>query len=69
MSLRAFHVVFVVASIVLSLMMAVWGGVNYGSDRGSVWHLVTTVGAVIVAGLLAVYVVKFVRKTRELGLS
>ena len=69
MSLRAFHVVFVVASILLSLMMAVWGGVNYGTDDGSVWHLATTVGAAATAGLLAVYVVKFVRKTRELGLS
>jgi hypothetical protein len=69
MSLRSFHVVFVVASIALTLMMAVWGGVTYGTDRGSVWHLVTIVGAVITGGLLAVYAVKFVRKTRELGLS
>ena len=69
MSLRAFHVVFVVASIALTLMMAVWGGVNYGSDRGTVWHLVTSVGSVVTAGVLAVYVVKFVRKTRELGLT
>ena len=69
MSLRAFHVVFVVASIALTLMMAVWGGVNYGSDRGTVWHLITSVGSVVTAGVLAVYVVKFVRKTRELGLT
>ena len=68
MSLRSFHVVFVVASIALTLMMAVWGGVTYGTDRGSVWHLVTMVGSVVTAGVLAVYVVKFVRKTRELGL-
>jgi|TARA_B110000116_G_C16763579_1_gene549691 hypothetical protein len=69
MSLRSFHVVFVVASIAVTLMMAVWGGVNYGTDRGSVWHLITSVGAVVTAGVLAVYAVKFVRKTRELGLS
>ena len=69
MSLRSFHIVFIVASILLSLMMAVWGGVNYGTDAGSGWHLATTVGATITAGLLTVYAVKFVRKTRELGLS
>ena len=69
MSLRSFHVVFVVASIVMTLMMAVWGGVTYGTDRGSVWHLITMVGAALTGGLLAVYAVKFVRKTRELGLS
>ena len=69
MSLRSFHLVFIVASVLLSLMMAVWGGVNYGTDAGSVWHLATMVGAVFTAGLLAVYAVKFVRKTREIGLS
>ena len=69
MSLRSFHVVFVVASIALTLMMAVWGGINYGTDGGSVWHLVTMVGALLTGGLLVVYAVKFVRKTRELGLS
>ena len=30
MSLRAFHLLFILASIALSLMMAVWGGVTYG---------------------------------------
>ncbi|HIM52387.1 MAG: hypothetical protein MK365_04010 [Vicinamibacterales bacterium] len=67
MSLRAFHLLFIIASITLSLMMAVWGGVTYGTDRGTIWHLVTVVGALLTAGLLAVYVVKFVRKTREMG--
>ena len=69
MSLRAFHLLFILASIALSLMMAVWGGVAYGTDRGSVWHLVTIIGALLTAGLLAVYVVKFVGKTREMGWS
>ncbi|HJN43912.1 MAG: hypothetical protein CL477_00185 [Acidobacteria bacterium] len=67
MSLRSFHLLFIIASISLSLMMAVWGGTTFGTDRGSVWHLVTAVGAVLTAGLLAVYIVKFVRKTREIG--
>lgn len=67
MSLRSFHLLFIIASITLSLMMSVWGGVTYGTDRGSVWHLVTAVGAVLTAGLLAVYLTKFVKKTREIG--
>ena len=69
MSLRAFHLLFILASITLSLGMAVWGGVTYGTDRGSVWHLVTVIGALLTAGLLAVYVVTFVRKTRDIGWS
>ena len=68
MSLRAFHIVFVIASIGLTLMMAVWGGVTYGSVRGTGWHLVTAVGSLLAAGLLSVYAVAFIRKTREMGL-
>ena len=69
MSLRAFHLLFIIASISVSLMMAVWGGVTYGTDRGTGWHLVTVVGAVLTAGLLAAYTVKFIRKSREIGWS
>jgi hypothetical protein len=68
MSLRAFHILFVIASIGLTLMMAVWGGVTYGSDRGTGWHLVTAAGSVLTAGLLSVYLIRFIRKTREMGL-
>ena len=67
MSLRAFHLLFILASIALSLIMALWGGVTYGTDRGTVWHLVTVIGALLTAGLLAGYIVKFIRKTREIG--
>jgi hypothetical protein len=66
-SLRAFHLLFILASTALSLMMAVWGGMTYGTDRGTVWHLVTAVGALMSAGLLAVYTVRFIRKVRETG--
>ena len=69
MSLRSFHLVFIVASVMLSLMMAAWGAVTYGTVRGTGWHLVTVLGALVVAGLLALYLVKFVQKTRELGLD
>ena len=54
MSLRAFHLVFIIASIALSVMMVVWGGATYGTDRGTAWHLVTVVGALLTAGLLTV---------------
>ena len=45
MSLRSFHLLFIIASVLLSLMMAVWGGVTYGTVRGTGWHLVTVIGA------------------------
>ena len=69
MSLRAFHIFFIIASIVLALMMSVWGGVTYGSASGTGWHLVAAAGAILTAGLLVAYAVQFVRKTRGMGLS
>jgi len=69
MSLRAFHIFFIVASIALALTMAVWGGATYGSVRGTAGHLVTVIGSVFTAGLLTAYAVRFIRKTREMGLS
>lgn len=69
MSLRGFHILFIAASIGLALMMAVWGGVTWGSPRGTGWHLVTAVGSLATAGLLSAYAVRFVRKTREIGLE
>ena len=69
MSLRAFHIFFIVASIALALMMAAWGSATYGSVRGTAWHLVTAIGSVVTAGLLTAYAVRFIRKTREMGLS
>ena len=68
MSLRAFHVVFVAASITLTLMVAMWGGVTWGSARGTGWHLAAAAASLLGAGLLSVYAVQFVRKTREIGL-
>ena len=67
MSLRAFHLLFIIASIALSLMMAVWGGATYRTDGGTIWHLVMLIGALLTAGLLAAYAVSFVRKSREIG--
>ena len=69
MSLRGFHILFIAASIGLALMMAVWGGVTFGTARGTGWHLVTAAGSLLTAGLLSVYAVRFVRKTREMGLK
>ena len=69
MSLRGFHILFIAASIGLALMMAVWGGVTWGSARGTGWHLVTAAGSLATAGLLSAYAVRFVRKTREIGLK
>ena len=68
-SLRGIHLVFIVASIALTLMVALWGVGMYVSDRGGIGHLVFAVGS-LAGGLgLSVYLVAFIRKTRQIGME
>ena len=69
MSLRAIHIVFISASIVLAAMVTVWGVVMFTSGRGGMGHVLFAAGSALSAGLMSVYAVKFVRKTRELGIQ
>ena len=53
MSLRAFHIIFVIATIVLSLYVALWGIREFSAERSlgalalAVLFLVTAVGLMI----------------------
>lgn len=66
MSLRAFHVVFVLASILLSAGLAYWGlGVHRsGGGTGGLW---LAAGAAALALVLCVYLPRFLAKTKGLG--
>ena len=68
MSLRAIHIVFIVASILLSLFITFWGIDTFQSERGETGHLLFAIGSLCVALGMAVYAVRFVKKTRELGI-
>jgi len=65
MSLRIFHIVFIVASVLLSLFVAVWGFRMYAAehDRGAfaLAALFTFVGVILVA-----YGVRVFGKLKEL---
>ena len=69
MSLRSIHVVFITASIVLAVLVVVWGVGMYTSGRGSVGHAVFAAASLLSAVGLSVYLVAFVRKTRAIGME
>ena len=69
MSLRSIHLVFITASIVLAVLVAVWGVGMYTSGRGSVGHAVFAGGSLVSAVGLGFYMVAFVRKTRAIGME
>ena len=68
-SLRAIHLVFIVASITLTALVALWGVAMYGTEQGSAGHLLFAAGSAAGAAGLAVYLVAFVRKTRRMGME
>lgn len=67
MSLKAFHIVFIVASILLSFLVGAWGVQQYRSV-GSVSALGVGVFFYVAGIGLVVYALRFVRKLRELGI-
>ena len=65
MSLKAFHLVFIVASILLAFGCAAWLVKQYFSPDGSVLHLVAA-GLSVVAGIgLIFYERYFLKKTKN----
>ena len=69
MSLRAIHVVFIVSSIVMTVVVAVWGVGMYTSGRGSLGHLAFGGGSLLAGVAMAGYLMIFLRKTREIGME
>lgn len=66
MSLKAFHILFVSVSTLLSLGFGVWAVLGY-CDGGSVGLLAAAAGALVVAVLLAGYGLWFCRKLKHLS--
>jgi hypothetical protein len=66
MSLKAFHVVFIAASLVLAFGFGGWG-VHDWSVRGDGTNLALGIGSFVFGLLLIPYSIWFLRKTRKTG--
>jgi len=67
MGLKQFHVVFICASIVLSFLVGAWGVQQYRVENSLAG---LSIAVVFYAGGMALvaYCLRFLRKTRELGI-
>lgn len=65
MSLRAFHILFIILSTLLSFGFAVWAYGNYKISQ-STTDLVLTVGGAVLGVALVIYGIWFIRKSRKL---
>jgi uncharacterized membrane protein HdeD (DUF308 family) len=66
MSLRAFHIAFIVVSIVLSLVVTVWGVREY-LNAGVASSLVVGLVALASGVTMVIYGARFFRKLQELA--
>ena len=68
MSLKAFHLVFIIASIVLALGFAGWALTAYFStDGGGMWYLVAGLGSLLAAVGLVFYEIYFLKKLKNVS--
>jgi hypothetical protein len=66
MSLRAFHILFIVLSVMLTAFFAAWAGGQYEAAHNAGYIVVAA--AALGSGVgLCVYMTKFVRKTRRMS--
>jgi hypothetical protein len=68
MSLRAIHLVFIAASILLAVFTTIWGALMFLSERGAIGHLLFAVISFLAVAGMSIYAVQFIRKTRAIGM-
>ncbi|MDB6112667.1 MAG: hypothetical protein JWR69_4417 [Pedosphaera sp.] len=67
MSLKAFHLVFIIASTLLAFGFGTWALMNYASPHGVMWDLVWGVSGLVVGVALIVYEVYFLKKLKNVS--
>jgi hypothetical protein len=67
MSLKAFHLIFIVASILLVVGFGVWSLLNYLSPDGRPRDLVLAIASAVVTAALLVYERYFLKKLKNVS--
>ena len=66
MSLKAFHIVFIIASILLAFGFAAWSFVSY-RHGGPMLHLWFAIGSLVSGIILVAYSKYFLRKLKDIS--
>jgi hypothetical protein len=67
MSLKAFHLVFIIAAIALTLGFGVWSMLEYNTPHGTRLDLVFGVGSLVAAAALVGYEIYFLKKLKNVS--
>lgn len=63
MSLKAFHIIFIIASIILAIIFGIWA-INNFMEQQTYGYLFTGIGSFLVAIGLIIYEVMFIKKVK-----
>ena len=66
MSLKAFHIVFVIASILLAFGFGVWSYFDY-RDQGATADLICAIGSTLAGIILVIYFKAVLRKLKNIS--
>ena len=67
MSLKAFHLIFIIAAILLAAGCAIWFWMSYSSPQRGAWDLVWAVASTLAGVGLIVYEVYFLKKLKNVS--
>ena len=67
MSLKTFHLIFIVTAILLAFGFGAWSILNYYSPHGLAGDLVSGIGSVVFGIALVVYERYFLKKTKNVS--
>jgi hypothetical protein len=67
MSLKAFHLIFIIAAIILAVGFGVWSLMNYFSPHGVAWDLVWGVASLAGGVALVIYERYFLKKLKNVS--
>jgi hypothetical protein len=67
MSLKAFHLVFIVSAILLTVGLAVWSWMNYFSPQGAKSDLVAGIACSLAVVGLICYEIYFLKKFKKVS--
>jgi len=65
MSIKGFHIVFIIASIILAILFGLWSW-NYSYEKQSMGYFFTSIGCFLAALFLILYEIRFIKKIKTL---
>jgi hypothetical protein len=65
LSLKGFHILFIIFAIISAVFFGIWG-IQYSSSIQSTGYLIAGIGSLITAVALVIYLILFIKKLKKI---